>query len=71
VLVAVTFKFKRILIVSRSQTLVTSKQLEFDLQIEKEIEVNGIGMGVLNDGNALPYGPWSGADVRDRPERHV
>jgi hypothetical protein len=33
--------------------LVTSQQLEFDLQIEKEIEVNGIGMGVLNDGT--PY----------------
>jgi hypothetical protein len=33
--------------------MISDRQLEFDLQIEKEIEVNGVGMGVLNDGT--PY----------------
>ena len=35
------------------QLPVAPKQLRLDLRIEKEVEINGIGMGVLNDGT--PY----------------
>jgi hypothetical protein len=43
----------RELCVSDGKELVTSKQLNLDLCIEKEVEINGIGMGVLSDGT--PY----------------
>lgn len=38
---------------SQPISLVTPKQYEFDLTIEKEVEINGVGMGVLSDGT--PY----------------
>ena len=38
---------------SDSKSMVTWKQYEFNLTIEKEVEINGIGMGVLSDGT--PY----------------
>lgn len=38
---------------SDDRSLVTSKQYELDLTIEKEVEINGVGMGVLSDGT--PY----------------
>ena len=36
-----------------SESLVTPQQFELDLTIEKEVEINGVGMGVLSDGT--PY----------------
>jgi hypothetical protein len=42
--------------VSDGTELVTPEQLKFDLCIEKEVEVNGVGMGVLNDGTAYLTG---------------
>lgn len=34
----------------------TPAQGEFNLQIQKQIEIDGIGMGVLNDGTAFLTG---------------
>jgi hypothetical protein len=42
--------------VSNGTELVTPEQLKFDLCIEKEVEVNGVGMGVLSDGTAYLTG---------------
>ena len=41
---------------SNGKELVSPKQLKLDLCIEKEVEINGIGMGVLNDGTAYLTG---------------
>lgn len=38
---------------SGKQLVVAPKQYELDLKIEKEVEVDGVGMGVLSDGT--PY----------------
>ena len=38
---------------SSGESLVTPKQFELDLTIAKEVEINGVGMGVLSDGT--PY----------------
>ena len=37
----------------------TAAQLALDLKIEKQIEIDGIGMGVLNDGTAFLNGRGS------------
>ena len=34
----------------------TPQQIELDLQIQKQVEIDGIGMGVLSDGTAFLNG---------------
>lgn len=51
--IAQDYNKNKVLVPAPGGTAITPKQPKFNLQIEKQIEVDGVGMGVLTDGT--PY----------------